>query len=87
MICADGGRAPDRRALELDDARRDAERRLHVVVVCLDTLQRVDISPGERKRETEVFLSTRTDAVKVLAEIRRLIVEWSPTVPDAELTG
>jgi hypothetical protein len=83
MICAADGRVLDRPTLELDDARRDAERRLHDIAACLDTLQRADISPAERTRETEEFVSARADALEVLAEIRHLIAQRLPTVPDA----
>lgn len=83
-VCAADGQAPDRRALELDDARRDAERRLRDIVACLDMLQRADIPAAERMREAEEFVSARAGVLAVLAEIRHLIAQWLlPTMPDA----
>jgi hypothetical protein len=74
------GRDAVRWALKLNDARLQAERRLHDLDVCLHTLQRVDVSPRERVRETEVFASSRSELLKTLQEIRHLIARRFPAV-------
>jgi hypothetical protein len=83
MVCATGEQAYDRWALELNDARREAERWLQDIAACLHALQRADTSSAERQRQTEVFISARSDLMEVLTEIRYMITRRLPAEPDA----
>jgi hypothetical protein len=64
--------------LELEDAFRKIQRRIHDLDVCLRTLQYGDISPGDRSRETEAFLARRSELDEVVTRIRNLIVQRFP---------
>jgi hypothetical protein len=78
MICAGSEQACDRWALELNDARRDVERRLRDIAVCLNALQRPDTSPADRYQQTEVFISARSALLEALADVRGIAAQWPP---------
>jgi hypothetical protein len=82
--CAIGEQAPDRRALELNEARREAERWLDDIASSLYVLQLVDTSPSERQRQTEAFVSARSALLSVLTEVRQLVARWLPAEPDPD---
>jgi hypothetical protein len=83
IVCAIGERPHDRWALELSDARCEAERWLRDIAVCLHVLQQADTSPAERERQTEVFVSARSELLEVLTEIRHMVAQRLPVGPDA----
>ena len=74
------GAAPDDGywLLELKDACRRMQRRLHDLDGCLRTLQHGEISPADRSRETEAFLARRSELAEVVTRIRNLIIERFP---------
>jgi len=82
-VCATGEHAYHRRTLELNDARREAERRLQDIAACLHALQRPDTLPAERERQTKAFLSARSGLLEVVTEIRHMVFQWLPAGPDA----
>jgi hypothetical protein len=61
--------------LEFNDARLGIEQRLRDVDRCLQTLQRVNASPSECARKTEIFVSSRSELLKALRKIRQLLVQ------------
>jgi hypothetical protein len=65
---------------EVNDARLGAERRLHDIDACLQTLQDVNASITDRIRETETFAASRFELLKVLDKIRHLLVQRCLTV-------
>jgi hypothetical protein len=67
-------------AFELNDARLEVERELHDIDACLQILQLAGTSHPDRARETEMFASRRSELLKALEKIRRLIVQRFPTV-------
>jgi hypothetical protein len=83
VVCAIAEQDHARWALELNDARREAERRLREIAACLHILQRADTSPAERERQTEKFFAARSDFLAVIAEIQRSVVRQLPPGPDA----
>lgn len=80
--CATGEQAHDRWALALNEARREAERWLDDIAKTLHVLQRADTPPIERQRQTEVFVSARSDLLEVLMEIRHMVARRLPAEPD-----
>jgi hypothetical protein len=82
IACAAGEQAHERRALELNEARREAERRLDDIAESLHVLQRADTSPAERLRQTEAIVSARSDLLEVLTEIRHMVAHRLPEEPD-----
>ena len=80
-VCATGELAHDRWALELDEARRAAERWLDDIAEPLYALQRTDTSPTERQRQAVVFVSAKSDLLSVLTEIRQMIARRLPAEP------
>jgi hypothetical protein len=80
--CATGGQGHDRWALELNEARREAERRLDDIVKTLHVLLRADTPPIERQRQTEVFVSARSDLLEVLMDVRHMVAQRLPPEPD-----
>ena len=83
VVCAVAEQDHFRWALELDDVRRDAERRLREIAACLHILQCADTSPAERERQTEKFLSARSDFLAVLTEIQRSVARQLLPGPEA----
>ena len=71
---------PIRWTLELDQVRYKAEKQLHDIMACLNVLHRVDASPAERARETEIFAASRSELLKALEEIRYLIARRFPVI-------
>lgn len=73
-LCGTGaGPDPDRWMLELDDACREAEQRLHEFDMCLQTLLWQGPQTAERIRANEAFASGRSDLLTILGEIQCLI--------------
>jgi hypothetical protein len=62
-------------ALELNDARLEADRRLQDIDECLHSLNCVGTSLAERVRRIEMFASYRSELLTVLSEIRHLITQ------------
>jgi hypothetical protein len=83
LVCTVGEQDHARWALELNDARREAERRLRDIAASLHTLQRADTSPAERERQTDIFVSARSGLLAVLTDIRHMVARQLPTGPDA----
>ena len=59
--------------LELEDAFRKVQRRLHDLDACLRTLQHAEIPPADRSRETETFIASRSELAELVTRIRYLI--------------
>jgi hypothetical protein len=64
--------------LDLEDAFRKIQRRLHDLDACLRTLQHAETSPADRSRETEAFLTRRSELAEVATRIRYLIAQRFP---------
>lgn len=69
-------------AFEFNDARLRAERLLHDIEMCLQTLQRINISAADRARENEMFASTRSDLLKALGKTLDLLRQRFSVFPD-----
>ncbi len=69
-------------AIDLNDARLTAEQKLRDIDACLRTLQYTDISLEERTQKAEVFLFKRSELLKVLGEIQRLVSCQLPGLMD-----
>lgn len=83
LLASRPGAAPDDGywLLELEDACRKVQRRLHDLDGCLRTLQHGEISPADRSRETEAFLARRSELAEVVSRIRNLIIQRFPEPP------
>jgi hypothetical protein len=66
QVDALGEHDPIRWTLELGQARYKAEKQLHDITSCLNVLHRVDASPAERVRETEIFAAITSELLKAL---------------------
>lgn len=64
--------------LEFDDARLEAEQRLHDIDTCLRTLHRPDTATPARARATEEFISSKSELLKALGKIEYLIAQRFP---------
>src|ERR1700733_2147893 len=56
--------------------------RLDDIVKTLHVLLRADTPPIERQRQTEVFVSARSDLLEVLMDIRHMVAQRLPAEPD-----
>ena len=60
---------------EFNDARSEAERRLHDIRLSLQCLHLPGISPEERMRETEIFTITKPELLRALKNVEYVITK------------